>query len=392
MRVRLWWLVVLAGSVLLVAVQGASAVSPVTVVAFGDSIAAGEGSGADQGFPDNPAAYSAVLASGLGGSSYNFSITGACASAGVGAAAGTDAAECKVGKSIITKQIPAARKLGPAAADVVTVTVGANDIHFAECFRALVLTLGGPSSAGEPDPCAQAQLTTHLQALATNLGTVLATVKTMYPAAKIAVTGYGNVIPRFVDSQPWSLCSTVRYLYAYELFQKGGAKALAVSLLTRNFDKQVGAFQQSLYEYAAEVLQQLNTTIRTVATSAGATYVPLNLAGHDFCKDYASSTDGWVFAPRAMGRIAVNWHGLGRSKDFNFQPHTLCVPQQPAPACNVTAPAAGSGTKKVKLKVGPISAQATVTYDFNAVLNDFPHLTPNGEAALAGNVRSSLGI
>ena len=43
----------------------------------------------------------------------------------------------------------------------------------------------------------------------------------------------------------------------------------------------------------------------------------------------------------AMGRIAVNWHGLGRSKSFNFQPHTLCVPQQPAPACNVTAPAAG---------------------------------------------------
>lgn len=393
MRVQRWWLLVLIGLGLFVAAHGASAVSTTpTIVSFGDSIAAGEGSGDDHGYPDNPQAYSAVLASQLGGSSYNFSITGACASAGKGAAPGTDAAECKVGKSIMTQQIPAARKLGPTAPDVVTITVGADDIHFSDCFRALVFTLGGPPSAGEPDPCASAQLTTHLRALATNLTTVLSTVKTMYPAAKIAVTGYGNVIPRFVDSKPRSLCSAVNYLYAYELFKKGGAKALAVSLLSRSFDKQVGAFQQSLYQYAAGVLQQLNMTLRTVASSAQATYVPLNFTGHDFCRDYASSTDGWVFAPRAQGRVSVKWHGLGPVKNYNFQPHTLCVPQEPAPACNITAPLAGSGTKKLKLKVGPISAQATVTYDFYAVLNDFPHLTPNGQVAVAGKVRSTLGL
>ena len=125
MRARLQWPVVLAGFLLVVAVPGASLGAPArgfaapVIVAFGDSIAAGEGSGADHGFPDNPAAYSAVLASRLGGSSYNFSITGACASAGTGAAPGTDSFECKVGKSIMTQQIPAARKLGPAAADVV---------------------------------------------------------------------------------------------------------------------------------------------------------------------------------------------------------------------------------------------------------------------------------
>ena len=89
----------------------------------------------------------------------------------------------------------------------------------------------------------------------------------------------------------------------------------------------------------------------------------------------------------------MNWHGLGRSKTFNFQPHTLCVPQQPAPGCNVLAPIARSGVKKVTVvKVGPVSAKATVTYDFSAVLNDFPHLTPNGQAALAGNVRARLGL
>ena len=292
----------------------------------------------------------------------------------------------------MTQQIPAARKLGPAAADVVTITVGADDIHFSDCFRALVFTLGGPPSAGEPDPCAPAQLTTHLQALSTNLGTVLSTVKAMYPSAKIAVTGYGNVIPQFVDSKPGSLCSAVSYLYAYELFRRGGVKALAGALLSRGFDKQVGAFQESLYQYAASVLRQLNATIRAAASAAHATFVPLNLTGHDFCRDYASSTEGWVFAPRAMGRVSINWHGLGRLKNFNFQPHTLCVPQEPSPACNVIAPVAGSGTRKVKLKVGPISAQATVTYDFFAVLNDFPHLTPNGQAALAGTVRSGLGL
>jgi lysophospholipase L1-like esterase len=393
MRARLWWLVGLTGMALVLAAPGALSATPRTIVSFGDSIAAGEGSGADHGYPDNPAAYSAVLAARLSGTSYNFSITGACASAGKAAAPGTDASECKVSKSIMTQQIPAARKLGPATADVVTVTVGADDIHFSDCFRALVFTLGGPPPAGEPDPCAQAQLTTHLQALSTNLGTVLSTVKTMYPTAKIAVTGYGNVIPQFVDSKPGSLCSTVKYFYAYELFKKGGAKALAVSLITRKFDKQVGSFQASLYQYSASVLQQLNATIQAVASSYQATFVPLDLTGHDFCRDYASSTSGWVFAPLAKGDIGVTWHGLPLpGRHYDFRPHTLCVPQQPAPACNVTGPLAGAGTKQLTLKVGPLSAHATMKYSFFAVLNDFPHLTPNGEAALAGFVRTSLGL
>ena len=365
------------------ALEAAPSTGP-TIVSFGDSIAAGEGSGADHGYPDNPAAYSAVLAGRLGGTSYNFSITGACASAGTGAAPGTDSSECRVSKSIMTQQIPAARKLGPATADVVTITVGADDIHFSDCFRALVFTLGGPPSTGEPDPCAAPQLTTHLQALATNLATVLSTVKTMYPTAKIAVTGYGNVIPQYVDARPQSLCSAVNYLYGVRASSSkgGGVTALAKPLITGSFGKQVGAFLERLYLYAANVLQQLNTTIRTVASSHHATYVPVDLTGHDFCQDYASSTQGWVFAPKATGGVSVNWHGIGRSKKFNFQPHTLCVPQEPSPGCNVYAPVARSGVKKVTLvKIGPVSAKATVTYDFSAVLNDFPHLTPNGQAA-----------
>jgi lysophospholipase L1-like esterase len=392
-RTRLWWLVGLAGASLVLTAPGALSATPRTIVAFGDSIAAGEGSGADHGYPDNPAAYSAVLAARLGGSSYNFSITGACASAGKAAAPGTDSSECKVSKSIMTQQIPAARKLGPASADVVTITVGADDIHFSDCFRALVFTLGGPSSAGEPDPCAQAQLATHLQALSVNLGAVLSTVKAMYPTAKIAVTGYGNVIPQFVDSKAGSLCSTVKYLYAYELFKRGGATALATSLITRRFDKQVGSFQESLYQYAAGVLQQLNATLQTVASSYQATFVPLDLTGHDFCRDYASPTDGWVFAPRAKGDIGITWHGLPLpGRHYDFRPHTLCVPQEPPPACNVTGPLVGTGTRQLELKVGPLSAHATMKYSFFAVLNDFPHLTPNGEAALAGFVGRSLGL
>ena len=185
----------------------------------------------------------------------------------------------------------------------------------------------------------------------------------------------------------------MNYLYAYELFSRGGVTALAKPLVTGNFNKQVGAFQERLYVYAAGVLQQLNTTIQTVASSHHVTFVPVDLTGHDFCQDYASSTQGWVFAPRATGGVTVKWHGLGRSKNFNFQPHTLCVPQQPSPGCNVYAPIARSGTKKVTVvKVGPVSAQATVTYNFSAVLNDFPHLTPNGQAAVAGSVRTSLRL
>ena len=108
----------LAGSLLVVALvatlgleraQAAPSSGP-TIVSFGDSIAAGEGSGADHGYPDNPAAYSAVLAGRVGGTSYNFSITGACASAGSGAATGTDSSECRVSKSA-----PLGPTLGKAA-------------------------------------------------------------------------------------------------------------------------------------------------------------------------------------------------------------------------------------------------------------------------------------
>jgi hypothetical protein len=213
----------------------------------------------------------------------------------------------------------------------------------------------------------------------------------MYPTAKIAVTGYGNVIPQFVDSKPGSLCSTARYFYAYELFKKGGAKALAVSLITRRFDKQVGAFQQSLYQYAAGVLQQLNTTIQAVASSYQAIFVPRLPATTSVATTRRAPTA--APAPRAKHDSALNWHRLAPpGTHFDFRPHTLGVPQQPTPGCNVVAPLAGSGTRQLTLKIGPVSAHATMKYSFFAVLNDFPHLTPNGEAALAGSVRSGLGL
>ena len=172
-------------------------------------------------------------------------------------------------------------------------------------------------------------------------------------------------------------------------------KALAMSLVTRSFGKQVGAFQESLYQYAAGVLQQLNATMQTVASVAPGHLRPVRSHRPRLLPATTRrARDGWVFAPRAKGDVTVNWHGVAAAgRHFNFQPHTLCVPQQPAPACNVDGADRRLGHQEGDaLKVGPVSAQATVTYSFSAVLNDFPHLTPNGQAALAGKVRASLAV
>src|SRR5712691_3211795 len=48
------------------------------LIGLGDSIAAGQGFGKADGYPDNPGAYSAIAASRLGWETANFSISGAC--------------------------------------------------------------------------------------------------------------------------------------------------------------------------------------------------------------------------------------------------------------------------------------------------------------------------
>src|SRR3954447_17176223 len=64
--------------------------------------------------------------------------------------------------------------------DVVTVTVGANDIRFAECFAARF--------GLDNDPCEGADFETNLDALSSNLGTVLDRLRERYPNTRVYVS------------------------------------------------------------------------------------------------------------------------------------------------------------------------------------------------------------
>ena len=93
-----------------------------------------------------------------------------------------------------------------------------------------------------------------------------------------------------------------------------------------------------------------------------------------------------------QGDVAVKWHGLPRPEAFRLPAAHALRAATAEPGLQRRGAARGVGHQELTLKIGPISAHATMKYGFFAVLNDFPHLTPNGEAALAGNVRSSLGL
>lgn len=367
-----------------------------TVLSFGDSIAAGEGSGASGGFPNNDKAYSAVLASDLGWTSLNFAISGACAAtAATGdsrtpSSCSADPATGRPEKSILATQIPAALAYqsvqGPIDPDLITVTIGANDIQFSACFQALLFEVVGK---GASDPCNDAALKRSLAALKINLGLVLGQLRDLFPDAEIAVTRYFNMLPPSVDNNPASACSAMSYLYAYHSFINNGFGSLAGSLLTQSFDGDVAAFQADLFLRATSVLSKLNASIADVANAFGATVVPLNFGGHDFCQDYPGSTStAWVLAPLATGSVAVRWAGQSFFREFSFLPTTRCVPQQPAPGCNVKPPFVGTGRIVLKKK----GQTFTVDYTFFALLNDFPHLTPEGQQAVASAIRSELNL
>ena len=298
------------------------------------------------GFPDNPAAYSAVLASRLGGSSYNFSITGACASAG----SGGGARHRRVGVQGREVDHDAA---DPGGAKARAGVGGRGDDHGRRERHPLLRLLpragasrwAASASPGEPDPV-RAGAAHHAPPGAGR------------EPRHGALDGEDDVPdgedrrhrlrqrdPAFVDSKPGSLCSTVRYLYAYELFKKGGAKALAVSLITRRFDKQVGVFQESLYQYAAgrpaaaehddsdgrdaRTRRPSSRWISPATTSAATTR-------------RAPTAGSSRLVPRATSR-STGTASAAAGRHFDFRPHTLCVPQQPAPACNVDGAAGRVG-------------------------------------------------
>jgi lysophospholipase L1-like esterase len=368
--------------------KAADAADPPTIVAFGDSIAAGEGSGDSAGYPNNPAAYSARLAAELGGEAFNFAVSGACVATAESGHPSTPAS-CVSEKSILTRQLADADRFeaayGALRPDIVTVTIGANDIQFAGCLQALLAGEFGVQV--EDDPCSPESLGAHLEALGSNLDAALQQIERRYPFAKVAVTSYFNPMPSKVIEGGEPPCDAMRYLYPAQRYRAKGVDGLAgvlTDIVRGRLDEKASEYQNKMFSRAERVVKPLSRTLQKTVKQRSATFVPLDFTGHDFCQDYQDGNpDAWVFAPLVEGSLALGVTSL----DATFVPTTRCVPQLPAPGCNVRAPIVIAETVAEKKILG---TSYVLSYQLFALLNDFPHLTPAGQAFVGQEIRTAL--
>ncbi len=292
------------------------------VVAFGDSVSAGEGNAVPPGlsrkscsasppapycgyakgeWTDSPDAYPAVLGSQLGWAVDNFSISGACASTGL--------PNCgDKAKTVLYGELPPAQKLD-LHPSLVTLTVGGNDLAFAGCFAGLIgVQISTPCSNTEAD----------LSELQKNVEAVLSQINQMYPAVPITLTEYYDPLPPAYNSttDANSICSTIALLYAVKQFiQDHDTAGAAKTLATNDIGSGGAQYYDNLFSTAASVENQLNQALAMAAADSekngvNVTPVPLNFSGHDFCQDYPGGNGGWIFGPGVP--VASAAYGISR--------------------------------------------------------------------------------
>jgi len=335
-----------------------------TLVAFGDSIAAGEGSGSSQGYPDNPGAYPARLAAKLGWDAQNFAISGACAATS-GNGDGATPSSCT--KSILNDELPLAISKG-LRPSLITITVGANDIQFGKCFQAVI-------GFSADNPCEKTKLTKSLGALKANLTRSMTAIKQAYPNVPIALTRYFNPLPSGDE-----LCPLMPGLYLYKtIFIDKKSGQAAKTLVTGKLDSASKDFQDDIVLEALRVIGKLNSTLQQVADAQGASIVALNFSGHDLCKDYAGSgSTAWVFGPSADLFVSYFNRFIGDSREWQFTPLHRCTPTPQCDSLSITDFKSydKGGTK--------------FNYSILFRSNDLPHLTSDGHDAVAELLKDHL--
>lgn len=360
-------------------ITAASGGSGKVIVSFGDSVSAGEGGPspagpgvAYTGYPDDSTtAYPAVLAAGLGATDYNFSQSGACASNGV--ATNTKLPNCQntIGRTgrpnTVEDELSQARpySLHP---NLITLTVGADDLNFAECIKD---TIGFPSSGST---CADSSA--DLSDITANATNVLKEINAQYPGVPVLLTRYYFPLPTsFPVNNSNSVCGSAKALYLASLISQGQYGAAADELVTDFNDSAADKYLNGIVSAGQAVAGKLDGALTAAASAAkqagvNVTTAQLTDTGHDLCQDYAGGT-GWVLGPSLYVYGSVSYGIFSASKTIQYTPSDTCAVWKKG-ICG------GAAINKSGTWNG-INYSLTAIYD----INDLPHPTVAGQAAFA---------
>lgn len=137
-------------------------------------------------------------------------------------------------------------------------------------------------------------------------------------------------------------------------------------------------FQSEVALRAIDVITKLNKPIHTVTMKQGVTSVPLNFLGHDLCQAYEGRGTAWVFAPVVDVFGVFSGSVFSKSLQITFSPDVRCTPR---PQCDT-----------IRLYKSLTWEKAGARIDVSIIFesNDFPHLTPAGQAAVADIIQQRL--
>lgn len=331
------------------------------VLAFGDSIAAGYGLGPAEGFPDNPGAYSAILAQKLGDDSQNYAVEGVCA--GIGNSCLAHSVDWQI------QQVPASY-----TPSLITLTVGANDINFGGCIKSIIED-GDESMRSGTDPCNPVTLSRHLADFRVKLAKDLKTLQGKYPGVPIQVMDYYNPFPQAPAARqsacPFSDLATLFYEHAQEGWLNTAKKFI---LHHGQFNNDARTVQGLLYKDAQAVLNQLNAAINTTSSGAAKIVTTNDFAGHDICAQGSE----WVFSPTFDVDVSLKIGQLGGSTHLSIGGDEVC----PDPVSPID--------KNIKIseqfenKFLHISGGLSIA----GGLNCLPHPTTAGQTAIASDFLS----
>ncbi len=341
------------------------------LLALGDSVAAGHGLGAD----DNQSAYPTLIGAQTGYVVHNYAVSGACVvgkfeSAPFTVDEGTPT-DCPTAGNVVDQLERA--EADHIAPSVITLTVGANDVRFADCFESATgFGSGTDQCAGSPD------FARRQTALEHNLAGLLTDLEQRFPSAHVVLTQYYNPLP--APDSAGHACRVFYYAAA-----ANDLVGTAEKYMTGHFDAAAKDYQASIYDEARGFVGALNHTIQVVADNHHAQTVPLDFTGHDLCGAYENYTP-WIFAPTASATLTVGARLLTHTAEYTYtfsltaKDTCTCDPQQPG----------GSIAPKGWIPSNPVGGVEASLHDTHWDSNGTPHPNAAGQEAIASRVAALI--